>query len=474
MKNIRLAAIKVLSLIILGGFFSASAQQKSTYAEKRFERRATESIFWSMPAVSTWALREGFKNDAGLENHGVAYFSKPFDWHLQLATPNNNALYVFSFWNVEKDGPMVVEVPATTDEVKLFGTAMNTYQAPLVDFGNSGADKGYGGKYIFFPEDYQGPVPSGYIPVYQNTNNAWFCLRTLIQSYDDETVAKAITFNKQIKVYPYNQPELANSEQYVDCSGLDINTIPTYDDTYFDALNVMIQEEKVKEIDFVVMDMLKGIGIEKGKSFNPSKETRVKLKNIAHEAQNEMIDLVLNNPDKFWEGSHWAYLVRPEVVTETGFTFKYKNRLDYTTRAALYYSVITSVVTYGTETNYFVGGVDSNGEFLKGENNYVLHVPANVPVYHFWSAMVYDNKTVSFVKDMPKPGVSGLDKGLIKNEDGSIDIYFGPKAPKGKEANWAPTKPGVDYFLLFRFYGVEKELYEGNWKMGDLVKQDYL
>lgn len=469
MNNLKIKAI--CFLVILGSMLDATAQIKTEYAEKRYERRAIESVLWSMPAVSTWALREGFKNDAGLENHGVAYFSKPFDWHLQLATPNNNALYVFSFWNVEKDGPMVVEVPATTETVKLFGTAMNTFQAPLVDFGNSGADKGYGGKYIFFPEDYQGPVPSGYIPVYQNTNNAWMCLRTLIQSYDDETVAKAINFNKQIKVYPYSQPELANSEQYVDCSGKNINTIAPFDATYFDALNEMIQEERVMERDLAAMAMLKEVGIEKGKEFNPSENDRVKLDAFAKDAQNEMIDLVLNNPDKFWKDSHWAYLVRPEVVTETAFTFQYPRVMDYTTRAATYYAAITSVVTYGTETNYFVGGVDSNGDFLKGENNYVLNIPANVPVYHFWSAMVYDNKTVSFVKDMPKPGVSGLDKGLIKNPDGSIDIYFGPKAPKGKEANWAPTKAGVDYFLLFRFYGVEKELYEGKWKMGDLIKQ---
>jgi hypothetical protein len=28
------------------------------------------------------------------------------------------------------------------------------------------------------------------------------------------------------------------------------------------------------------------------------------------------------------------------------------------------------------------------------------------------------------------------------NADGSIDLYFGPKAPAGKEANWIQTVPG--------------------------------
>jgi hypothetical protein len=28
---------------------------------------------------------------------------------------------------------------------------------------------------------------------------------------------------------------------------------------------------------------------------------------------------------------------------------------------------------------------------------------------------------------------------LQKNPDGSVDIYFGPEAPAGKESNWIPT-----------------------------------
>ncbi len=51
------------------------------------------------------------------------------------------------------------------------------------------------------------------------------------------------------------------------------------------------------------------------------------------------------------------------------------------------------------------------------------------------------------------------------------EIYFGPKAPKGHEANWAPTKAGVDYFLLFRFYGPTEALSQKTWVLGDLVKQ---
>jgi len=42
---------------------------------------------------------------------------------------------------------------------------------------------------------------------------------------------------------------------------------------------------------------------------------------------------------------------------------------------------------------------------------------------------------------------------LKKNADGSVDIYCGPKAPKGFETNWIPTVPGRNWFSYFRLYG---------------------
>jgi hypothetical protein len=37
-----------------------------------------------------------------------------------------------------------------------------------------------------------------------------------------------------------------------------------------------------------------------------------------------------------------------------------------------------------------------------------------------------------------------------KNADGSVDLYFGPKAPAGKESNWVPTDPARQFELMLR------------------------
>ena len=43
--------------------------------------------------------------------------------------------------------------------------------------------------------------------------------------------------------------------------------------------------------------------------------------------------------------------------------------------------------------------------------------------------------------------------GLIKNKDGSIDLYYGPKSPgKDKESNWLPAEENYnshwDYYAI--------------------------
>ena len=49
---------------------------------------------------------------------------------------------------------------------------------------------------------------------------------------------------------------------------------------------------------------------------------------------------------------------------------------------------------------------------------------------------------------------------LQKNADGSVDLYFAPKAPVGKDSNWVPTDPNGKFKVLFRFYGPKKPLFE--------------
>jgi hypothetical protein len=100
--------------------------------------------------------------------------------------------------------------------------------------------------------------------------------------------------------------------------------------------------------------------------------------------------------------------------------------------------------------------------------NYKLNVPANAPVRQYWSATLYDLKTHALIREMSHAGRSSQSPGLQVNEDGSVDLYFGPDAPEGKETNWTPTDPNGKFEILFRFYGPEPSLFDKRWVLPDI------
>jgi hypothetical protein len=113
---------------------------------------------------------------------------------------------------------------------------------------------------------------------------------------------------------------------------------------------------------------------------------------------------------------------------------------------------------------------DKEGQPFDGGSAYRLTVPANAPVKQYWSATAYDRATHALIRNLPSSSCSSQTPGLRKYPDGSVDIYFGLKAPPGKESNWVPTSADGKFEVLFRFYGPEKALFDKTWKLPDLEK----
>ncbi len=123
----------------------------------------------------------------------------------------------------------------------------------------------------------------------------------------------------------------------------------------------------------------------------------------------------------------------------------------------------------GKGSQYAVGYNDSTGAVLDGARNYRLNVPANVPAQNFWSVVLYDPQTRSELQTgQPYPSKNNKRDNLIANADGSVDLYFGPKAPAGKEANWTQTLPGKGWFTLFRLYGPLEPWFDRSWRLGEI------
>ena len=60
---------------------------------------------------------------------------------------------------------------------------------------------------------------------------------------------------------------------------------------------------------------------------------------------------------------------------------------------------------------------------------------------------IYDVSTHTLMANKEKTADRSSRMDLVKNADGSVDLYVGPTAPPGFEKNWIPTIP-VGHDLL--------------------------
>jgi hypothetical protein len=127
----------------------------------------------------------------------------------------------------------------------------------------------------------------------------------------------------------------------------------------------------------------------------------------------------------------------------------------------------------GKGSQYAMAFADGIGTPFDGGKTYKLNVPPNVPAKDFWSVVLYDPQTRSELQtSQPFPSKNNKRDALAVNDDGSVDVYFGPAAPAGKEANWIATVPSKGWFAIFRLYGPLDPWFDKTWRPGEIQLQD--
>jgi hypothetical protein len=345
-------------------------------AERTLYRRAVEAAIWGMPIVSVHAMPQAFFRDAGAKYNDIIYLSRQADWKFQITTPNASSWYVYIAFNT-KEGPVVLDIPPAVG-AGLFGNLNDAWQVPEADVGPTGEDAGRGGKYLILPPVYGHAVPTGYIPVPLSTYNGYSFLRAIPASTSPADVAKALDLVKKVRVYSLAEAAAPPPQRFIDMAWKILDGIARFDDTFYDSLARMVDEELVQQRDLAALGQLRSIGIEKGEPFNPDAAAREVLKQAVLEARAGFIQTMIELP-AFWSGSSWA-LPASHVGGETGHTFQTAQYLDVDARAQLFYFGCAPAKKPGAATFYLAAMKDATGAALGGGNNYRLRVPPN-PLY---------------------------------------------------------------------------------------------
>jgi hypothetical protein len=296
-------------------------------------------------------------------------------------------------------------------------------------------------------------------------NNFFAGVRLMADKREDR-----IALLKQVKTYPFENP---SERPYITPEGKEWWAYHPRTMDYWKRLAESINAEPVREVDRYMLAMLKPLGIEKGREFNPDERQSKILMDalLVGEAMAKANDFDKRlSKAHYVDGSHWHF------ATTADWNQRAEHYQQLDGAAAWFYEAVTNdKAMHGQETGwgqvYMGTSQDKDSDWLSGEQNYVLHLPANPPAKAFWSITLYDVSTrCIIVNDQKKADLSSRQE-LQYNDDGSVDLYFGPEPPQGKESNWVQTMRGKAWFPYFRLYSPTQQFLDKSWILPDIEKR---
>jgi hypothetical protein len=430
-------------------------------------QRGVQAFLTGVRAASGYAMRTGIRT-FGPDNQTVLISESLVDSRSLFLTGNTETVYNI-LWLDTKDGPQVVEVPPG-----VLGVIDDFWFRYVDDVGSVGPDQGKGGKYLLLPPGYAGPAPEGYFALPSRTYGNWMFFRGFSAQGDLRPAVESTKNN--FRVYPLSRAADPPPMRFVNISGRSFNTIHANDATFFEEVAHVVEEEPLEAIDPETRGLLAAIGIQKGKPFAPDARMQRILTEAAAVGNATARALAFSNRDPdayYYPGSAWKTL-----FVGNNYEFSPGGVLDPDARTCYYYFATGSSPVWiakmiGRSSQYAMAERDAAGEYLNGGKSYRLHLPANIPVNNFWSLLVYDPQTRSMLQtDQKFPSLSSQKEGLVVNPDTSVDAYFGPEPPAGKEANWVQTVPGKGWWVMLRLYGPLEPWFDKTWRPGEVERID--
>jgi hypothetical protein len=433
------------------------------YDERDFQR-ACQLYLWALPIV---AFAQGQEQARTLFGAGELdlFLANGYQEVSGILTPNVVTPYMGGSPDLAKTGPLVIEVPAGP----MAGLVNDFWQRPVSDLGLAGPDQGKGGRFLLLGPGQTVPQTEGFIVVNSSTLNVSIFIRNL-----ETDPGKAERLQKQFRFYPYAQRENPPVNHVRGSEGKKYSQTQPRGLAYWERLADILNREPVQERDRIMMAMLRPLGIEKDKPFRPDERQKKILTDAAlvGEAMARANDFDKRQMElsHYKDGVQWHLSLCLDPSQEAEFY----TQLDE--RAAWFYEAATTSKGMVTKTpglgQVYLGSYkDKGGNWLDGANTYRLHVPPNAPVKQFWSLTIYEVDTRSLIQNRQQiADRSSRQPDLVKNADGSMELYVGPAVPKGFEKNWIPSVPGRAWFAYFRLYAPTEAHFNRTWTLPDFEK----
>ena len=425
--------------------------------DERDFQRACQAYLWALPLVGFAEWQHASEGLGAANGQIVAYLS--YTDKRGILTPNATTPYYVGFVDLARSGPLVLELPPSG----IRGGLVSIWQEAIEGCAP-------GGKYLILGP---GQQQSGDTGGHENLRvpSMSFMIGVRITATDPGQAETALS---QLRVYPYAARDNPPPTQLIKAADRPWSGIPPRGLAYWERLDGIVQREQLGERDHFFLEMLRPLGIDKGRAFAPDARQKKLLEQgaLVGEAMAKA-----NTYDRRFAGVKYRAGVRWDHALNLNADdpAEYWGRLDE--RASWFYEAYSAAADMspnrpGPSSAYLGAYRDKAGDWLDGGNSYRLRVPPDPPAKLFWSVTLYDLDTRSLILNDQKIADRSSRMDLKSNGDGSVDVYCGPKAPEGFEQNWIPTVPGKGWFSYFRLYEPTETYFDASWKLPDFERID--
>ena len=379
------------------------------------------------------------------------------DTDTDVVRPNADTLYSLAWVDTAKE-PVVLSLPNTQGRYYLM--QLLNYWTDVFASPGSRTTGTEAGNFAITGPNWSGKLPSGVTEIKSSTRWAWIIGRFACTGPSDyENVWK---FQEQLKLVPlsawgtsYVPPANVPIDFSVNTKVSPLDQLLAMDAaTYFDYVCQLLVDNPPYKADAPLLASLTKIGIEPGVDYKTyfaglDAGVRASIQTGYQSALVEIRDRDLGDIKNGWQ-----------LTYGTG-----DYGTDYMFRAAVAYAALGA--NLDNDAFYPTSFASADGHKFSSDKKYVLHFSNDQipPVNGFWSLTMYNDKMLFAANPINRYSLGSLSgPPLMKNPDGSIDLYIQRDSPgAAKIANWLPAPASGDFSLTLRLYWPQKQVLDKSW-----------